>query len=154
MNPEEFDQLWQDLPKDADGRFGLVELKQFLRRPDSVTSASATKSTSPQGDSDSSESDRNTVTNAVAAKVLQRFGSFDRAAESLMLDDDGDISASQLKIFLKTCHCSLSELELKELTAALDKRGTGNIHGSALFDKVRNAIVIGAPAVMCGCLVL
>lgn len=139
MNPEEFELLWQDLPKDADGRFGLVELKLFLRRPGSVTSTSGSKSTSPQGDSDSSESDGNTVASLVASKVLQRFGSFDRAAESLMLDDDGDFSSSQLKIFLKTCNCSLSELELKEFTAALDKRGTGNIHGTAMFDKVRHA---------------
>jgi hypothetical protein len=48
----------------------------------------------------------------------------------------------------------LSELELKEFTAALDKRGTGNIHGTAMFDKVRHAWCLHASSFVVngGCL--
>lgn len=131
MEAGEYDKLWDGLPKNDIGRLGGKEFKELARQPIQNITLPAVV-----------ESDVSDVTHMVVQRALDRFGSLDKALASFVPDDSGDISMTQLKMFLKTCGCTLSPNEVKELTAALDKHGTGAVNLTALTAKVRCICVL------------
>ena len=128
----QYDKLWDGLPKDDSGRIGLREFKQLAQEGAKPQEKPRLPAIVP-GDG----ADVASVTQTVVSKVLTRFGSIEKAVESLVLDTKGDCSVIQVKLMLKSCGCTLSEGEFKEFTAALDRNGTGNINCSAFSTKVR-----------------
>lgn len=149
MDESQYDQLWDGFPKNDIGRVGLREFKQlassdgFILAVDEELSVPAHSDEPPgAGARDSAPvtvvdaTDTLDVAQVLVPKVLSHFGTIDKAVQSLVLDDKGDFSGSQLKILLKCCGCSLNAQQLKELLAALDKKGTGNINAAAFKQKV------------------
>ena len=151
MDEPQYDQLWDSLPKNDIGRVGLREFKQLASSDGSVLAADEVLSVPAHGDKPPGAGAKDSVPHDTAVeattdtldvaqvlvpKVLAHFGTVDKAIQSLVLDDKGDFSGSQLKILLKCCGCSLSPQQLKELLAALDKKGTGNINAAAFKQKV------------------
>lgn len=128
MTDSEFGALWDSIADEA-GRVGQREFRA-LGRPDAAiprppTAGGETRTVSPPP-----------VTATVTERVMCHWGSVERGIATLDPDAAGDVSLAQLKLMLKSCKCNLTEAELREFTAALDKRGSGRVTLSALQDKV------------------